>query len=211
MYRKPPAARRAASKTPSSRPRASEPASGVHLIPEPALLDFQDLYQKYFPLVWRTAKRLGVAPSALDDVCQEVFLAVYRQLHNYAGHSTVRTWVFGFILNVVQVHHRYQRRKNPYYRSAGELVDLETLMDRRAPADDTVLVAQAATIARDALSKMAESKQIPFVLADLEGFTASEISDTLGLNLNTVHSRIRAARSEFRRLVKRQRVGRELE
>jgi RNA polymerase sigma-70 factor (ECF subfamily) len=188
---------------------AEPPVSGTRSAP-PADPVFDALYEKYFPLVWRTAKRLGVSQSALDDVCQEVFFAVYRQLPTYAGQSSIRTWIFGFIINVVQVHHRSLRRKSPFYRAGGDLIDPDTLIDRdRTAADDSVRLAEAATIAHGALSKMVETKRVPFVMAVLEGFTASEISAVLGLNVNTVHSRLRTARSEFRRLVRAQRTDRE--
>lgn len=181
--------------------------SGIHLIPQYETPKFSEIYERYFSLVWRTARRLGVAEAALDDVCQEVFLAVYRQLPNYSGQSTVRTWVFGFILNVVQVHHRSLRRKSTYHRAVGELVDPDTLTDGRQPsAYQYVRSNEALSIARIALADIDEDKRALFVMAALEGFTASEISDTLGLNVNTVYSRVRSARRQFQRLVRKQLV-----
>ena len=46
-----------------------------------------------------------------------------------------------------------------------------------------------------------------FFLAELEQMSAPEISDTLGVNVNTVYTRLRAARQAFSRFVARTRAG----
>ena len=45
-----------------------------------------------------------------------------------------------------------------------------------------------------------------FVLAELEQLPGPEIAQLLGLNSNTMHSRLRAARAEFNVLVRRERA-----
>jgi RNA polymerase sigma-70 factor (ECF subfamily) len=169
---------------------------------------FAELYEKFFPLVWRTARRMGVADAALDDICQEVFIAIHRKLPEFTGQSTVRTWVFGFIFNIVQVHHRSQRRKSTHYRAVGDLVDPDTLTDHKQPsADERMRSAEAAGMAHRALDRLADDKRAVFVMSELEGLSATEIASALGLNVHTVYTRLRTARKEFQRLVRQQAVG----
>ena len=59
------------------------------------------MYAETFPSVWRTARRLGVVESAVDDVVQEVFVTVYRRLDQFEGRCALKTWVFGILMRVV--------------------------------------------------------------------------------------------------------------
>ena len=72
--------------------------------------DFAAVYREYFPFVWRMARRLGVAPHALDDVCQDVFVVVHRRLGDFEGRSSLKSWIFGIVHNVALVHRRKLRR-----------------------------------------------------------------------------------------------------
>ncbi|HTM44412.1 MAG TPA: RNA polymerase sigma factor [Polyangiaceae bacterium] len=182
--------------------------SGLHFEPLPDKASFPGLYEEYFPLVWRTARRLGVPEASLDDVCQEVFLAIHRRLSQFRGRSSVRTWIFGFILNIVQVHHRSQRRKSVSHRAVGELLDPDTLTDnQQASADERLRSAEAVRIARLALEAIDADKRAVFVMADLEGLSAAEIARALDLNVNTVYARLRSARRQFQKLVRRLAIG----
>jgi len=47
------------------------------------------------------------------------------------------------------------------------------------------------------LDRLDDDKRAVFVLAELEQMTAPEIAEALSVNLNTVYSRLRAARAAF--------------
>jgi RNA polymerase sigma-70 factor (ECF subfamily) len=164
---------------------------------------FELLYDEYFPFVWRTARRLGVADGNLEDVCQDVFFALHRRLPDFAGRSSLRTWVFGFTLNVVQVHHRSQRRKNVAYRAVGDLLDPDTLYDDSFAADERLSRAEVMRCAHQTLADIPTENRDVFLLASIEGMTAAEISREYHLNVNTVYTRLRSARQQFKRLVRR--------
>lgn len=174
---------------------------------QPELPSFEELYHEYFSFVWRTARRMGIAESALDDVCQDVFVAIHRRLPEFEGRSSLKTWVFGFVLNVVQVHHRTLRRKSVAHRATGEVVDPDTVMDRQSQAPDEKLSqTQAADIAHELLSRLPEDKRAVFILSELEGMSAGEIADAVNANVNTVYARLRAARQQFSHAVERYRA-----
>ena len=57
--------------------------------------------------------------------------------------------------------------------------------------------ADAVRVLETLLAPMSAEKREVFYLAELEGFTAPEIAEALGIRLSTVYSRLRAARAEF--------------
>ncbi len=172
----------------------------------PQVPDFDTLYDDYADFVWRNARRLGVIPAALDDVVQDVFLVAHRRLGELAQPGSLRAWMFSIVLRVVRDHRRLLRRKDPHQRSATPVLDPDQLPDVRAnnpqtSAEHTDAVRQLHLM----LSELDDVKREVFVLAELEEMTEAEISESLGENANTVHSRLRAARKDFDQAVLRYR------
>jgi RNA polymerase sigma-70 factor (ECF subfamily) len=75
---------------------------------------FEQLYEAYFPRVFRFAlKRLNDAGEA-EDVTQEVFFTVFRSLASYEGTAPLLIWIFGITRNTVN---RRFRRARPRLES----------------------------------------------------------------------------------------------
>jgi RNA polymerase sigma-70 factor (ECF subfamily) len=174
---------------------AEDTASQVRL--RQGQLSFEQVYEEFFPFVWRTARRMGVREGSLDDVCQDVFIAVHRRLPEFEGRSSVKTWLFGFVLNVVQVHHRTLRRKSVSHRAVGDVMDPDLLTDQGHGPHEQASRNEAASLAHAVLDQLDEEKRVVFILAELEEMSATEIADAVGANVNTVYARLRAARQQF--------------
>jgi len=172
----------------------------------PVAADFDAVYDEHFPFVWRTAGRMGVAEDALDDVCQEVFVVVHRRLAEFEGRSSLKTWIFGILHNVVLVHLRALSRKSPAHRSEAPLVDPETLVDAAAGPYEHLSNAEAGAIAQSILDQLDEDKRTVLILVELEEMSVTEVAEATGTNVNTAHARLRAARKQFTQAVNRHRA-----
>ena len=160
-------------------------------------LAFDEVYEQHFDFVWRSLRRLGVAPSALDDATQEVFLVVHRRLSEFAGQSSLKTWLFGIVLHVAQRTARSAAR-----RRTTELPEHE-LADSGGSPQDEAQRREAVRLLYALLEQLDTDKRAVFVMAELEQMTAPEMAEVLGAPLNTVYSRLRAARREFESALKR--------
>ena len=56
---------------------------------------FEKIYEAHASRVLRTLRRLGVRDADLEDVAQGVFVVVHRKLPEFAGRSSLKTWLFG--------------------------------------------------------------------------------------------------------------------
>lgn len=169
-------------------------------------LSFEAVYAESFAFVWRTARRLGVEASALDDVCQEVFVAVHKGLGDYAGRGSIKTWVFGILQNSVRMHRRTMARKSPAVRSTGSVVDVEEVVSVDNSPYELVSSAQALRLAHGILDSLSDEKREVFVLVELEQWSVVDAADALGVNINTISARLRAARNEFAQAAQRIRI-----
>ena len=170
------------------------------------LPEFDTLYDTQVSFVWRNARRLGVADSALDDVVQDVFLVAHRRLIELEQPESLRAWTLSILIRVVRDYRRTLRRKDPHLRSTAPVLDPEQIADTRAGnPQEAAEYTDAVRLLHAILNELDDSKREVFVLAELEEMTEREIADALGENANTVHSRIRAARRDFDRAVHRYR------
>jgi len=172
----------------------------------PSPVDFDTIYDQYFSFVWRMARRMGVRNDALDDICQEVFVVVHRRMGEFEGRSSLKTWIFGILHNIVLVHLRTLGRKSPAHRSAAPLVDPETLVDAAAGPYEQLSNAEASVIAQKILDQLDEDKRTVLVLVELEEMSVAEVAEAMATNVNTTHARLRAARKQFTQAVTRYRA-----
>ncbi len=161
-------------------------------------LDFTRLYESYFDFVWRSVRRLGVRDAQLDDAVQDVFVVVHRQLADFEGRSSVRSWIFGIARRVAADYRRRRSRKDRGKVPADGLVDAS----EPGPAEHAQR-SEAAELLYQMLDGLDEPKREVFVLAELEEMTVPEIAEAIDANVNTVYSRLRAARQAFERQVAR--------
>lgn len=164
-------------------------------------VDFAALYRDTFPTVWRVLGRLGVPRAELDDAAQNVYLVAHRRLGDFRGQSSARTWLAGIAVRVAADLRRTRQRK-PEHPLDEELPDAgRTPLEAASQAQSLALVGRL-------LDALPEERREVFVLAELEELTAPEISQSLGVNLNTVYSRLRLARRDFEAALEAHQAGR---
>jgi RNA polymerase sigma-70 factor (ECF subfamily) len=154
---------------------------------------FDEIYDAYFPYIWRSVQRLGVPASRTDDVVQEVFIIAYRKLDTFAGRSSIKTWLYGIALHRARSCLAEERRD-----TREEPVDAERIHapDATRPGHRAEY-AEAARVVDAVLCGLDGDQREVFVLAELEELSAPEIAEVLGVRLNTVYSRLRLAREAF--------------
>jgi RNA polymerase sigma-70 factor, ECF subfamily len=159
---------------------------------EPALASlraqFDQLFHEYAPYVLRVLPRMGVAERDLDDVVQEVFLAVFRALPGFEGRSSTRTWVYGICIRTCSNYR--QRAHRRHERLPGALPDAAHQQTPERALQTSVALAQLDA----ALSKLSQPDREAFVLFEIEQLSAVEIAQALGCSKFTVYTRLYRAR-----------------
>jgi RNA polymerase sigma-70 factor (ECF subfamily) len=157
--------------------------------------------------VWRSARRLGVPSAAVDDVVQEIFLVIARRHDDFEARSSLRTWIFGIVVGIVRNYRRSARRKDAPLVASDEAP--ETRSDDRPsqPGPYRLAVkAEALRLLHRLLDELDDDKREVFVMAELEQLAMAEIAEAIGIKVNTVQSRLRAARQKFDEALARHRA-----
>jgi RNA polymerase sigma-70 factor (ECF subfamily) len=172
----------------------SVPGSAARSLPP----SFAALYKEYFAFVWRAMAALGVAQAALDDAVQDAFVVVHRRLGEFEGRASAKTWLFSIAHRVALNYRRRERRK-------GGLAALSPELRCSAPGpQEAAEHRQSWRFVERFLDGLDDDRRAVFVLCLLEGASAPEASEALGVKLNTVYSRLHAARAAFREALARE-------
>jgi RNA polymerase sigma-70 factor (ECF subfamily) len=156
--------------------------------------EFSEIYKRYFTFVWSCARRLGVSEHETDDVVQEAFIVIYARLRSLEQPDSLRSWIYGIVRRTISTFHRAKRAK---VASAAALTS-EPEMHYPQPPSPQELAEQSdqARLLWSLLERLDPLKREVFVLVELEEMTVPEIASAIEVPLNTVYSRLRAARQE---------------
>jgi RNA polymerase sigma-70 factor (ECF subfamily) len=174
---------------PTARAEGHEPTGENHL-------DFNEIYEQEFGYVWKSLQRLGIRGSDLPDLTHEVFLRVFRGLDDYDPLRPLRPWLFGISFRTASEHRRAQYR----HREVGEV---DQAASDAPSADQVVSAEQDRRLVLKALESLSMERRAVLVLHEIDGLTVPEISQALGVRLNTAYSRLRRGLIDFEKAVRR--------
>jgi RNA polymerase sigma-70 factor (ECF subfamily) len=155
---------------------------------------FEEAYRDYADTAARWAQQLGGTCVDVDDVVQEVFLVVSRQLGRFRPGARFSTWLFE-ITRKVAANHRRRHRWRFWRHSAPHGMDPQTspgqgpdaALERRQNVDRFY----------QALDKLPEKYRTVLVLYEVEGLSTQAIAELRQLNLSTVRVQLGRAREGF--------------
>jgi len=161
-----------------------------------------EIYAEHAKFVWRNLRRLGVPATGIEDAVQDVFLVIHRQLPEFAGRSSLRTWIFGIVLRVAsRQRERLRNNQQRYTSMPGEALDVITA-NEQGPLD-LLIERQAADLVYGVLDEMDEEKRTILVMVELEQMSVVEAAEVLEIKLNTAYTRLRLARIALEANLKR--------
>lgn len=161
---------------------------------------FEELCARYFDFVWKCARAFGAKSDEIDDVVQDVFLVVQRRHGDLREEALARSWIYSITRRVVSSQRRQRRQRDS--RTGPEIDSLRST--ERSPlaiAEHNLEVRVLSTL----LEGLEERKREVFVLSEILEMSGREIAEMIGVPMNTVYSRLRAAREEFDAAAQRQR------
>jgi len=147
--------------------------------------------------VFRYGLRYCGSTENAEDAVQETLWAAARAIGNFRRAAAVTTWLFTIVRNKC---HRLLFHKH-------DEADLADLLPRipdagRTPEDETA-ARQIQHILAEALARLEPGHREVILLRDVEGLTAPEAADRLGLTVQALKSRLHRARAELRAGVRR--------
>ena len=157
-----------------------------------------------------------------EEVAQEAWLAVVKGLAGFRGQSSLKTWLFGILLNRAKSKGSREKRNVPFSAletktTSGEQASDEWVIDRMANSErwvvaqgwssrssspeDQVLSAELGFCLERAIGMLPPTQRIVVVLRDVEGWSSGAICALLGITPANPRVRLHRARLRLRSAV----------
>ena len=154
----------------------------------------EGLVAAHFDRVWRTLRRLGLPDDAADDAAQQVFAAAAKKIDVIELGSELR-YLLGITVRVAAEAKRVYARRREF---VGQDAALEGAVANAPLPDELLDRKRARALFDEALASMPNDLRVVFVFFEIDGMSAPEIGEVLGIPVGTVASRLRRAREQFR-------------
>jgi RNA polymerase sigma-70 factor (ECF subfamily) len=161
-------------------------------------LGFDEAFVLHHRAVFRTARAVVRDTGLAEDVTQEVFLRLYRNLDSTPGDELLRPWLLRVTLNVARNTLRGQSRATAREEEFAKRAQSENDLAVPAPEEEFERRAKIEA-ARVALEKIKEPMRSCLLLKQ-QGLSYREIATALQLNETNVGSLIARGRKEFVRV-----------
>lgn len=144
---------------------------------------FDELFGRYKQAVYAYFRRRVREREQAEELTQETFLAIVRAAGRYEPRALFRTYVYAIAFKILRAH----RRKAAF---RGLITGAGSAIREPGAKDST----EANYLVRHAVSKLDATEREILLLREFEQLSYVEISDVLGIPLNTVRSRLFRAR-----------------
>jgi RNA polymerase sigma-70 factor (ECF subfamily) len=164
---------------------------------------FDELVLSYDQQVRRILAQLNVQTGDVEDLTQEVFLRIFRNLHRFRGQSSFYTWLYRITVNVFFDHNKKRKRAEVRLgRLQNALVDVSNV---RHDGEDPYVACYNALTQREfskAIDALPEAFRTVVAMREVDDLSYEEIALQTGISIGTVRSRLSRARARLKELLR---------
>lgn len=164
---------------------------------------YEKIIQKYQSKVFGLIYNMTKNQNDIEDIAQEVFIKIYKNLGKFKGESSLYTWIYKITVNLCL--DEMKKRKNVIYLDEKIEVD-DGEVNRELPSEDKSQEKlyeekELQEKLHNCINKLPEKQRVMIVLRDIKGFSYEEISKITDVKLGTVKSQINRARLKLKELL----------
>jgi RNA polymerase sigma-70 factor, ECF subfamily len=168
---------------------------------------FETLMHLYKAPVYNIAYRVLGDPSEAADAVQETFLKIYKGIKSFRGECGLKTWIYKIAISETLNRQRWWKRwrrratvslDQPVGLGQGSSVPFEPPDSHPGP-EAYIVAKETEQAVQRALGQLNLEFRLVIVLRDIEGLSYEDVSETLGISLGTVKSRLWRGRLELKK------------
>tara|TARA_B100000029_G_scaffold442494_1_gene460938 strand:+ start:3438 stop:4037 length:600 start_codon:yes stop_codon:yes gene_type:complete len=166
---------------------------------------FDELVLRYQDRLFHSMQSILKSDEDTLDIVQDAFVRAFHKLDTFRGDSAFYSWLYRIAANLAFSHLRKSKSRGP-------VTSVDTLVESGlAPADasiidrplDAVVRQEHQQIVRDTLAELPEDFRIVLVMKEFDGYSYEHISESIGVPIGTVRSRIHRARADLAERLRR--------
>ncbi|MBT5017025.1 sigma-70 family RNA polymerase sigma factor [Candidatus Peregrinibacteria bacterium] len=164
---------------------------------------FTPLVERYEPKLFRYIRRFaGLSKECAEDVLQEAFLKIYRNLNDFDGDLKFSSWVYRIAHNETVSYLRKNKKKETVTieNNDPDMINLLDVLESDANVVNDAKKMEIREKVRQVLGELPQKYREVLVLRFLEELDYAEISDVLRKPMGTVATLLNRAKTKFKEL-----------
>lgn len=174
---------------------------------------FRTLVERTHVVAYRLALRIVGDRAETEDALQEAYLRAWNGREGLRDPAAARAWVYSIVRHVAQnrVRGRSRREAREVHGDPEQLRRLaEFLGSEDTSPEQRAVASQMGEVVMEVILTLKDKHRVVLLLRAVDGMSYDELSETLGVPVGTVESRLHRARQELGKKLER-RLGARLE
>lgn len=142
-------------------------------------------------------------PDAVEDVMQNIALAIVRQQPSLQEISRLSAWLYQIAVRQVLMYRRTSGRRRRMLSRVGQHVAQQSEAESAVPPIERIIAAETAENVRQALTRLGELDRQILLLKYTENWSYRQLAEHLGVREDTVEYRLLKARKHLKSLLGR--------
>lgn len=169
---------------------------------------WEELVKLHTRRVYAICYRFTSSDSESQDLTQEVFLRVFKNLKSFrAGEGSFVVWLTRLTRNLLIDHYRRSKLDRATDSIEDQMGALEEKTATLARTDGMLAGREASELLQYGLGKLSPELRETVILRDVEEMEYKEIAEVLNVPEGTVKSRLNRGRAELARVLRRQKAA----
>jgi len=165
---------------------------------------FRLLVEKYQDMIFRTCYGYVKSVEDAEDITQNVFILVHRNMQKFRGDSSLSTWLYRIAINQ-SINHLRQSKWKKWVNQVENLFGdekIKSIPDFENPSD-SLIEKQKVEILNKAIDSLQKNQKTAFVLHKYDDLSHQQIAEIMDISISAVESLIfRAKRNLQKTLIK---------
>lgn len=142
---------------------------------------FRLLLKKYQERLYRQARRMVVEHEDANDVLQNAFIKIYRNIHKFEGKAQLYTWLYRIVTNEAITFLNKQKRKSTDSMDNGTY-DWNNQLKAEVQLDGNVIQQRL----QQGLAQLPEKQRLVFELRYFEEMSYKQMSSAVGTSVGAL-------------------------
>lgn len=162
----------------------------------PTTFDVDSIFKKYKDKVYRLALSISRNEKDAEDITQNAFLKIIKNLMYFRNKSQISTWIYKIAYNEALMHLRKRKSQfklSGYLRRSAEKTPVGLFVNWSKLPDKELLDSELKERINRAIAHMPIKYRMALLLDNVEGLPLKDSAHILGLKINSLKTRLHRA------------------
>ena len=159
--------------------------------------DFAEIVENYADFAYNVAYRMLRNVEDAEDAVQEAFISAYRSFATFKGQSKVSTWLYRIVVNSCLMKIRKGKSRTKYFVETG--YNDAVIQDWGNDPEEAAVNQELGEVVEMGLLGLSPDLRAAVVLRDVQGLSPEEATESLGISVAAIKSRLHWGRILLRK------------